>query len=294
MSASARSSSTRRAAPAERVRALIRSRVGPGVAEALPSGYQRLGDVLILRLPEAVRPHHPEIGRAWQEVLGVRTVLVRTRGIVGDYRTPSVERIAGASTETEVVEEGIRYRLDAARLMFSHGNRFERARVGRAVRPGEVVIDLFGGIGYLALPALVLGGASRAFIVEKNPVAFAYLVENLALNRVSDRAVPILGDNREVVLPIGAADRVLLGYLPTSRSWLERGLGLLRPSGGVVHVHEVVGASEGPDRIESEVRSRAEGLGWTVRSATARAVKPYGPGRTHAVVDLSVGPQAPA
>ncbi|HEV2231131.1 MAG TPA: class I SAM-dependent methyltransferase family protein, partial [Thermoplasmata archaeon] len=165
---------------------------------------------------------------------------------------------------------------------------------GRAVRPGEVVIDLFGGIGYLALPALVLGGASRAFIVEKNPVAFAYLVENLALNRVSDRAVPILGDNREVVLPIGAADRVLLGYLPTSRSWLERGLGLLRPSGGVVHVHEVVGASEGPDRIESEVRSRAEGLGWTVRSATARAVKPYGPGRTHAVVDLSVGPQAPA
>jgi tRNA G37 N-methylase Trm5 len=137
--------------PAERVRERLRAAAGDRLANAMPAGYQRLGRVLVLRLPSEYRPYFPVLGDAWQAALPVRTVLVRTGPIAGELRTPGVERIAGDGTETEVVEHGVRWRFDAAAIMFAAGNRSERRRAGALVRPGETVVDLFAGIGSRAL-----------------------------------------------------------------------------------------------------------------------------------------------
>ena len=185
----------------------------------MPRGYQQLGSVLLVRLPDELRPYFSVIGESWQEVLGARTVL-RPRGPVeGDWRLPSVDVIAGDETETEVLEHGIRYRFDAQRVLFSRGNKIERALAGRLVRPGETVIDLFAGIGYFALPAAVHGQAQKVIACEANPVAFRYLTENARRNRVDHIIHPVAGDNRTVPLPQGTADRIFLGYLPSSLPW---------------------------------------------------------------------------
>ncbi len=275
--------------PAERVRERVRAAAGPADAEALPPGYQRLGRVLLLRLPPALADHFALIGEAWRDELRVGTVLVRSGPIAGELREPAVVRIAGGSTETEVVEHGVRWRFDAARIMFAAGNRTERARLGRAVRPGEQVVDLFAGIGYFALPAARADASVRVTAVEKNPIAYRYLVENLRLNRVDARVVPMLGDNRQVALPLARADRVVLGYLPDAVPWIPRALELVRPEGGVLHVHTVADAHGGNEHAVGAVVRAVDGAGGElVEPARARAVKPYGPGRTHIVVDARV------
>ncbi|MGI0150672.1 MAG: hypothetical protein ACREC5_01890, partial [Thermoplasmata archaeon] len=63
--------------PVARVRARIAAAHGPDAAALLPRGYIRLGRVLILRLPESLRPYHPSIGAAYAEELRVASVLVR-------------------------------------------------------------------------------------------------------------------------------------------------------------------------------------------------------------------------
>jgi tRNA wybutosine-synthesizing protein 2 len=277
-------------APAERVRARLARVAGSEVAREMPSGYQRLGRVLLLRLPEGMRPFFGVIGDAWIEELGVGSVLRYRGSMRGELRVPDVERLAGSGTETEVREHGIRYRLDAARVMFAAGNRTERQRVGRMIRPGETVVDLFAGIGYFALPAAVHGRAGRVHAVEKNPESFAYLDENVRLNGVGDRVTTYLGDNRSVDLPMAEADRVVLGYLPSSLPWLPRALELLRRDGGSVHVHLIEGSHGGLARSEAAVRRRLESLGAEVGPSSAREVKPYGPGRLHAVVDAQLRP----
>jgi tRNA wybutosine-synthesizing protein 2 len=246
--------------------------------------------VVLLRLPEELRPYYPAIGEAWRSERGVATVLVRTGPVVGEFRRPSVERIAGDGSETEVVENGIRFRLDAARLMFAEGNQGERRRVGRLVRPGETVVDLFAGIGYFTLPALVHGRAARAIAVEKNPLSFRYLEANLRLNSVADRATAMLSDNRDAPVPLGEADRVFLGYLPSSVPWVGRALELLSPSGGWLHVHLVANARPGVVGAEAEVRDAVAASGGGIGRLAGREVKPYGPGRQHAVVDVEVTP----
>lgn len=276
--------------PSAEVRERLRTRFGETAARALPPGYQRLGSVLLLRLPESLRPAFPFIGEAFREVLGVEAVLRRSGPVAGEFRAPGVETIAGGPTETIVVEHGVRYRFDAARILFARGNRTERHRIGRLVRPGETVVDLFAGIGYFALPALVTGRAAQVHAVEKNPVAYRYLLENLRLNRVDGRARPWLGDNRDVVLPKGQADRVVLGYLPDARPWVDRALRLLRHEGGALHVHRVVEVRAGEAGAIRGVRAAIDRAGGSLEEIGAREVKPYGPGRTHWVVDARARP----
>jgi tRNA wybutosine-synthesizing protein 2 len=277
--------------PAERVRERVRRTAGDAVANALPSGYQRLGRVLVLRLPEGLDAHHAEIGAAWQAELDVATVLVRTGPIVGEFREPSVARIAGDGTETEVVEHGVRWRFDAARIMFAAGNRAERARIRAIVQDGEQVVDLFAGIGYFAIPAALAAPTVRVTAVEKNPVAFRYLAENVARNGVGRQLRCRLGENRTIPLPSGEADRVVLGYLPDAVPWVERGVGLLRGVGGWVHVHTVTDSRHARESATAAVRAAVDAAGATVlEPLRAREVKPYGPGRTHVVVDARVAP----
>ncbi len=280
-----------RRSPADRVRARLR-RVAPGrLADAMPAGYQRLGRVLLLRLPAAYRPYLGVLGEAWRQELGVATVLTQVGPVDGELRRPRVERIAGAATETEVVEHGIRWRLDAAELMFAAGNRTERQRAGHLVRPGETVVDLFAGIGYFAVPAALVGRAARVVAVEKNPLAYRYLLENAERNRVADRVDARLGDNRSVPLDRGGADRVFLGYLPDAVPWVGRAVELVRPDGGWLHVHAVADARGPQDATAARVEAAVARTGGSVTEPPAtRTVKPYGPGRTHVVVDARVRP----
>ena len=288
-------SADRRRAPAERVRDRLRGVAGGAVAAVMPAGYQRLGRVLVVRLPAVLAPYRALIGAAWRDELGVATVLARTGPIDGELRSPRVERLTDGPTETEVVEHGTRWRFDAAKLMFAAGNRTERQRFANAVRPGERVADLFAGIGYFTLPAARLRPDATFVAVEKNPEAFRYLERNLVLNGVRDRVRPVFGDNRTADLESGAFDRVLLGYLPSSVPWIGLAVRLLAAGQGTIHAHLVVDARGAVDRAR-EIVDDALSRGPTAlrRTLIAREVKPYGPGRAHVVVDATLGPSRAA
>jgi len=279
----------RRPPPAERVRERLRAVAGEPLAEAMPRGYQRLGRVLLLRLPPSLLPYGTVLAKAWQRELGVETVLVHRGPIDGELRRPRLEVLGGTEVETEVVEHGSRWRLDASRLMFAAGNRTERLRFARLVRPGEQVADLFAGIGYFTVPAARAQPDARFVAVEKNPLAFRYLEENLRRNGVAPQVRPVLGDNRTVPLEPGAFHRVLLGYLPSSLPWLPRALELVARPVGSVHVHLVVDARGARRNAEEAVAAALTQAGASADGPLhAREVKPYGPGRTHAVVDATV------
>jgi tRNA wybutosine-synthesizing protein 2 len=258
----------------------------------MPAGYHRFGRVLVIQRPEALAPYDHVLGTAWQEELGVETVLVKTGPVDGELRTPRVRCVAGGRTETEVVEHGVRWRFDAARIMFAAGNRTERLRARRLVRPGEHVIDLFAGIGYFAIPAALSGRATRVWAVEKNPVSVRYLRENVARNAVEDRVVVVAGDNRTAPLPAGAFDRAFLGYLPSALPWVPRAVPLLRPTGGWLHVHTVADVRSPLAETEAAVGRAVEAAGGRVlEPGRARVVKPYSPGRHHVVVDVRAAPR---
>ncbi len=277
--------------PVERVRFRLAQSAGAQVARLLPRGYQRLGDLLVVRLPEALAPHAREVAEAYREEFRVRNVLASDGGEEGEFRHPRLRPLLpGESTETLHREAGLLWELDVAQVMFSKGNRHERERMAWRVRPGERVCDLFAGIGYFTLPMALRGTHSTFWAVEKNPVAFDYLQRNLLRNGLSPRVRALLGDNREVELPRASFDRVVMGYLPSSLPFLPRAVGLLDPDGGWVHAHLLVGSRDPVGEAQEAFHRIAHHEGAEVLESAWHPVKAYGPGRLHGVVDARLRP----
>ncbi len=250
----------------------------------LPSGWQILGDIIIISLHEALEHRKEEIARALLSLYPrCRTVLL-DRGINGKMRLPGREIIAGDKTETVHKENGCLFKLDAMRIMYSRGNLAEKKRMSRWGKD-ETIVDMFAGIGYFSIPAAVHSRPKKIFAIEINPVAFGYLKENIKLNRVEDIIEPVPGDCA-VVTPRGIADRVIMGYL-NAHEYLEKGISALLPD-GLLHYHEAV-----PEAIERRPVGRiigaAEKLGRNAEIITMRRIKKYSPGVWHVVVDARVG-----
>lgn len=226
--------------------------------------------------PEARR----QVAESFAPVLRARTVAV-DRGVRGPWRQPDVEVVWGTGTETVHREDGVLFKLDVARVMFSSGNVKERMRMGRVVRPGETVVDLFAGIGQFSLPMAVHGRPARVVACEVNPVAHGYLEENVRLNRAW-AIEPRLGDCRQTA-PSGIADRVILGYLEGAR-YLDVAMRAAKDE-CVLHYHEGVPV-EDPDGPARHVVDAAANAGFQPRILAVRRIKSYAPRMRHLVLDV--------
>src|SRR5439155_11637545 len=196
--------------------------------EAAPRRWERIGDVVVLRLPPGNPANARRIAEIFGTVLDARTVVQDVSGIHGPLRVPDVRVLWGDGTETVHVEGGVRYALDVGHIMFSSGNLAERVALPARVRPGAVVVDLFAGIGYFALPIALRSRARVVYACEVNPVAFRYLTTNIRLNRATN-VIPRFGDCRDVA-PRGVADWVLMGHFDP-REYLDVAFDALRGRG---------------------------------------------------------------
>jgi tRNA wybutosine-synthesizing protein 2 len=251
--------------------------------ERAPGSWAVIGSVVLARFP-ADCPDREAVGEALLDLHGEADTVLAREGISGEHREPSVSVVAGAGdTETVHTEHGTRYALDFSAVMFSPGNKAERARMGEAVEAGERVFDMFAGIGYFTLPMARAGAAVTA--AERNPAAFRYLAENAMLNDVSDRVSAFRADCRDVdVEP--RADRVVMGYYE-AHEYLDSALAALAP-GGTVHMHEATPEDLLWDRPVSRLREAAADRDRALEVLNRRKVKSHSEGVWHVVVDARV------
>jgi len=268
--------------PIEEVTA--KAQVPEELRQLLPDKWELIGDVLVLRLDARLDGHETAVARAYADVLNAKAVLRDIGGISGEYREPVLRRVLGNDTVTVHKENGILYKLDAARVMFSSGNIEERVRMSEVQCDGETVVDMFAGIGYFSLPLAVHQRPREVVACEANSVAHGYLVENTRLNGVEGKIKPVLGDNRS--LPgEDSADRVVMGYVKTTHEFLPTAYRLLR-SGGVVHYHETCPNELLPDRPVHRLREALPG--GKVNILRLKEIKSYAPGVSHVVVDARI------
>lgn len=271
--------------PFEEIKEKISNFTPENLADLLPKKWEKIGDVLVLKLKKELEPFAEIIAKTYAEVLNCKSVLQEIGGIKGIYREPRVRLIYGSkNTETLHVENGIKYSLDPSKLMFSSGNMSERIRMSKLNCRDEVVVDMFAGVGYFSLPIAVYCSPRMVYAIEKNPLAFRYLCKNITLNRVNDRVEPILGDNR-CVTPKGVANRVIMGYLNKTYEFLPIALESLK-SKGIIHFHCLCPRDKFPDYVMDKIRRYLSEKEFEV--VYKKVVKSYAPGIDHVVLDIKV------
>ena len=267
-----------------RIREILSKELPAELLGKLPKHWVQIGDVLILPLRQELEPYKHRIAEVYAQVLGVKTVLRKGR-IGGEFRETNYEVLYGSDTVTVHVENGIKYKLDVARIMFSPANVKERIRMAKVARPGELVVDMFAGIGHLSLPMAVHGKA-RVIAIEKSPYTFQFLVENIELNGVQDRMTAYNIDNRDFPGE-DIADRVLMGYVVTTHEFIPKALSIAKDE-AVIHYHNTVPERLMPKEPFETFRRIAKEHGYEAEKLNELIIKRYAPGVWHVVVDIRV------
>ena len=264
--------------------------------EILPAGFQNLGDIIILNLNKELLGKKIEIGEKVLELYPkVRAVYNKEGDISGEFREPQLIFIAGdkEKKEAEVIENGIRYKFDVTKLMFAKGNINERVRVAGEVKPGEIIVDMFGGIGYFSVPIGKISLAKKVYTIEKNPNAFHYLNENIKINHIGNIET-FNGDNRKIIDNLVEkgikADRIVMGYLPPPKEFLPWAFKISK-KGTIIHYEDLLNdenLKEEEKKVMDFVEGEAEKQGMKVKLIKLVRVKNYKPHVGHYVVDVVV------
>ncbi|MGC9166349.1 MAG: class I SAM-dependent methyltransferase [Thermoplasmata archaeon] len=197
----------------------------------LPEKWEKYGDILLIKLPDVLNPYKDIVGETYSKVLNVKTV-INYKKVKGELREPEGEIIYGKNSETIHLENGIYYKFDALKIMFSSGNVDERIRMSKLNFVNNKIVDMFAGIGYFSLPIAKYSFPEKVIAIEKNPTSFEYLLENIRINNINN-IIPIFGDNRNIKIK-DWADVVIMGYIHT-KEFIPYAINMLNKKGILIY-----------------------------------------------------------
>lgn len=223
----------------------------PELHPSIPRSLDIVGDIAIVEIPDQLKDCKDLIGQAILKThKNIKSVHAKAGAISGVYRIRDLTHIAGENrTRTIYNEYGCQYHVDVAKAYFSPRLSQEHHRVAALVKAGEVVADLFAGVGPFAVPIGKLCPEAKVYAADINPDAVELLKINIRVNRVENRVYPLLGDARELAKNklCGVADRVIMNLPETAIDFVDAACQTLKPKGGVVHFY---GFIRKPDTIE--------------------------------------------
>ncbi len=258
--------------------------VPEGVRTLLPSSFDVVGSIAIVKMEDEAVPYAASIGKAIMTTQNsVKTVCVDS-GVVKQFRTRDVKIVAGErTTQTLHREYGLMFKIDVARAFFSPRLATERQIVSKQVKPGEVVIDMFAGIGPFSIMIARIASPKVVYAIDMNPDAIDLMKENIMLNKA--RSVePILGDAREAVARLEKADRIVMNLPHSGRGFIGDAIGALKP-GGVIHYYEIM--ADGDEKVSmDDIADAAIRQGRVMKELARRKIKSYSPTMTFYGFDL--------
>lgn len=289
-----------------RLRAAVEEWADREISGELPKKWEKFADVVLLPQSAFRPPEWDPDSKLWNKIADALDVkrIGRLGEVVGPKRESTAELLLGDDDWVVRREHGIDFGYHFTRCMWSSGNVTERGRIANQDHSGEMVLDLYAGIGYYTLPYLTGGargpngedgqgrGAAHVVACEWNSEAVSALRWSLERNGVSNRCTILEGDNK---LTVSAEyhdkfDRVNLGLLPSSHDGYDIALRALKPEGGILHVHGLASGGEENQWAQELAEKLTSNGDFSCIVQHVEKVKWYAPHQRHIVVDILVAP----
>lgn len=276
------------------IREILADRLPHGTISEIPRSFDVIGDVAVIELPESLREFSSVVGHAvLQFNPEIRLVLRKAGETKGEFRTRTFQIIAGSgSTETTYREFACRFRLDVAKVYFNPRLSHERRRVANAVREGEHVVDMFAGVGPYSVLIARSHPTVTVYSIDINPDAYKYLAENVFLNQVADRVIPILGDAKELARGQlrGVADRIIMNFPSGARDFIPDAALTLKHEGGWIHYYTFASRGDSLESVKTSFQNGIEAASRRINSFShAKVLKEVSSSKVQVVLDAQIG-----
>ncbi|AFS82096.1 class I SAM-dependent methyltransferase [Candidatus Nitrosopumilus sediminis] len=259
-------------------------------SDELISAFDQIGEIIIVRIPESLLSKKKIIGKTLlDEVKIVRSVFYQASAVEGEFRTRDLEILAGEdNTETEYKEFGCRFKVDVKNAFFSPRLSTERERIANLVQDGEVITNMFAGIGMFSIMAAKKKKCT-VYSLDINPVASKLCDENSSLNKLAGNVISINGDATEIINKqlVDKSDRTLMLLPERSDEFLESAIKTTKNQ-GIIHYYSHIHADK---KSEAGKLSEKHYLKITpVKSEIldSKIVRAVGPRYYQTVVDVKI------
>ncbi|MEE9564024.1 MAG: class I SAM-dependent methyltransferase family protein [Nitrosopumilaceae archaeon] len=259
-------------------------------SEELFSAFDQIGDIIVIRIPDSLLSKKKIIGETLlKEVSTAKSVFYQSSDVTGDFRTRSLELLAGEDkTETEYKEFGCRFFVDVEKAFFSPRLSTERERIADIVRDGETVINMFGGVGMFSILA-AKNKKCTVYNIDINPVASKLCEKNISINKLAGEIISLNGDAAQIVNDQlkEKGDRTLMLLPERSDEFLESAI-LATKDGGIIHYYSHIHADKKQDAPKLSEEHYLEVT--TVKSEIlgSKIVRAVGPRYYQTVVDVKI------
>jgi len=259
-------------------------------AKELVSAFDQIGDIIIVRIPDSLISKKKVIGKALlQQVKTAKSVFYQSSPVEGNFRTRNLELIEGErKTETEYKENGCVFIVDVEKAFFSPRLSTERERISNLVNEGDVIINMFGGVGMFSILAAKKKSCT-VYNIDINPVASKLCEENIRLNKLKGKVISLNGDATKIIKEKlqDKANRVLMLLPERSDEFLDTAISSLKKH-GIIHYYSHIHAEKKQDAPKlSEEHflniNKVQGI-----VLTSRVVRPVGPRFYQTVVDIEI------
>ena len=253
---------------------------------ALPTSFDIIGDIAILKLEDELLPFAAAIGQGMMCVRpGLRCVAL-DRGVKGEFRVRDLELVSGSGPlETIHQEFGLRFKIDPSKTYFNPRLANERHRIASLVRPGEVVVDMFAGVAPFSIMIAKFARPERVYAIDINPEAESLMNENIVMNK-AERVIPLLGDARDLIFDLPCADRLVMNLPHTAIEFFADALTRLN-LGGMMHLYHITDRESIATEAEALV-TMALGMGVCLEIVRLHELKTYSPSASVYCMDLKL------
>lgn len=273
-----------------RLREILEKRFPEHEIENVKSSFDIIGNVAILEIPEELENRELDVVDALREIHpNIETVYKKESEREGVYRLRDLKMIYGDESETEHMEHGFKIRLDVRKVYFSPREGTERQRIAKQVKANEIVMVMFAGAGPYALAiAKRQPRVKKVYAVEINPDAYKYMVENIRINKLGHKVVPILGDvEAECMEYFGKCDRVVMPLPKGAYEYLKVAAKCLKKSGGNIHYY-FWSSEDGIGEVKEIVEVDMTAVKRKIKSVKVQKVSEYKPKIIKFCIDLKL------
>ncbi|RLG57676.1 MAG: tRNA (guanine-N1)-methyltransferase [Candidatus Hydrothermarchaeota archaeon] len=263
----------------------LREFLTPEETKHVRHSFDIIGDIAIIEVPPELKKREKEIAEALAKAhKNIKAVYKKSSEVKGDERIRELKYLYGERKTTTIHKEhGIRLKLDITKVYFSPRLSYERKRILEQTKDGEVIVDLFAGVGPFSI-LLAKYRKVKVYAIDINPYAIKYLRENIKINKLKGEVIPLLGDCREVA-PRNIATRVIMNLPKSSDRFLPLAFDVVKK--GIIHFYTISPEEnlyEGKVRLIKEI---AKAKGKKIEIINKRIVRPYSPRNYHVVIDVN-------
>ncbi|KAH8296815.1 hypothetical protein KR054_011555 [Drosophila jambulina] len=171
----------------------------PAEEEGLTS-YSRIGHIAHLNLRDHLLPYKQLIGQVLRDKLpNCRTVVNKAASIDNTYRNFQLELICGeAEYQVETKENGVPFEFDFSKVYWNPRLSTEHERIVKMLHSGDVLYDVFAGVGPFSVPAAKK--RCHVWANDLNPVSFHWLQHNAKRNKCLAHIKMFNKDGRQFIV----------------------------------------------------------------------------------------------